>query len=172
MITINCYQTVENRGQEETYNASPLHSSPGHQWLGQGYYFWTDSDYFAHFWGKTQYKKNYAILNYEVRVDEDDYLDLVGNVNDQLFFNELKQMYLDKLGFRKNVTVIEIIDFFRQEKIISYKAIKASDVPHKNERTAFSENKPETFVAPTRQQLLVVSGCEELVLNKKWYFPE
>ncbi|POY42012.1 hypothetical protein C3Z13_08435 [Avibacterium endocarditidis] len=57
------------------------------QWLGNGYYFWTDSEFFAHKWGllKDKYPKGYAITEYLVDIPKDSFLDLVGNVKDQLF---------------------------------------------------------------------------------------
>ena len=55
-------------------------------WLTQGYYFWTDSDTWAQFWGQKSVKsRRFVILKCRIELAEDECLD---KVLDEDFFNE------------------------------------------------------------------------------------
>ena len=108
----------------------PFQSGGGtNQWLTQGYYFWTDSPYWAKKWGKPGKR---AIGKFSIELCfQSEVFDLVGNVNHQLEFIKLKNLILDKLDEdekRKNVTVNQILSKLRRTKdVFPYLAIKAQD---------------------------------------------
>lgn len=75
-------------------SSAPFHSNPKRkQWLTNGYYFWTDSEHFAHKWGEASYEGRYAIMKCLIVMDKGLLLDLVGNVDDLLYFEELTKKF-------------------------------------------------------------------------------
>jgi hypothetical protein len=54
--------------------------------LGEGYYFWDNNVERAHIWGKQHYHKKYYILQCEIELKGDSFLDLVGNRSDMIQF--------------------------------------------------------------------------------------
>lgn len=169
-LTFTVYHTCHLEGSLNTiFNDSPYKCDPNQQqWLGVGYYFWTDCDYFAHLWGKRddKYPKGYAITEYEVDIPEESFLDLVGNVKDQLFFKEQILEYVKKMGIElkskeeaRNIPVSKVIDHLRaslpnNESACRYDAIRAMDYSAKNSYK-FTENRNERIPIPSRQQLFL-----------------
>jgi hypothetical protein len=108
----------------------PFRSGDGaNQWLTQGYYFWTDSDYWAKKWGKAGSR---AIGQFSLDLCfKKEVLDLVGNVEHQLEFIELKDIILNKLGEdkkRKTVTVNQVLNKLKcYKEIFPYLGVKAQD---------------------------------------------
>ena len=77
MVEIICYHTCKNEGGKEfILNNAPFYSDnkPKNgkkgkpQWLSEGFYLWTDSDYYA----KTWLKENFAIIQFTLTIDKDD----------------------------------------------------------------------------------------------------
>lgn len=62
------------------------------QWLSDGYYFWLNSDRFAHWWGK-QWFKQYAITKYTIKIDRTQLLDLITNPDHIEYFYALLASY-------------------------------------------------------------------------------
>ena len=180
-VQIVGYHTCSrDNGMTYIQSSAPFHSNPNRkQWLTNGYYFWTDSAYFAHKWGEVSYDGHYAIMKCLIVMDKGLLLDLVGNVEDILHFENLTEKfkaYMAKSGVQsglkpsdrgKSPSVSAVIDFWRRRRekqievrdIFPYIAIKAHDPPPKS-TMRFVENRPEVLLGLTRQQLcLFREGC-------------
>lgn len=191
IVAITCFHTCNNCGSEEDIlDKAPFLSNPSKaEWLGTGYYFWTDSDYYAHEWGKIppRYGK-YAIISANVTVNSEDFLDLVGNVEHQLRFNELVTVYKnhlrclistsrsnDEKGILEktleNLSVSSVIQHYRKNKVFDYKVVKAQDMPKKTTKDLVyvQKGRGESLLYPTRQQLVVYQEAKSCISNKKIY---
>lgn len=136
-VQITGYHTCKTEGGWSYLKAeAPFLSRNGqNQWLTQGYYFWTDSAYFAHKWGKDSYGGNYAILKCKIEMDKELLLDLVGSTEAQLYFERLLTKYkakLKKTDSRKKPTVNAVIAYWRKQaernkEIFPFVAIKVQD---------------------------------------------
>ena len=74
---ILCFHTCNNEGGKEfILERAPFHSDTTKpQWLGQGYYLWTDSDYYAHDWGRQAPRYgNYVITKFKLSVESSYFL--------------------------------------------------------------------------------------------------
>lgn len=104
--------------------------------LGTGYYFFDNNIDVAHAHGKNRYKRNYHIFEAELQLDENIFLDLVGNRQDmkyiQAMMQELAQYTKDKW------TLGSLIEFLKQKnkeaidigipiRPFPFKAIRALD---------------------------------------------
>lgn len=179
-IRFLCFHTCKNENTEEyILQNAPFHSNKGvPQWLGQGYYLWTDSDHFAHEWGYLPPRNNkYAIIKFNFMLDNDkEFLDLVGNVDDQIAFKNLVDLYRNHLNDEiekskdkskrkiareqlSNLCVSTVIHFFQKRKVFTYKAVKAQDLDSNQTKSlAFvkrTEGKISSLFYPTRQQIVV-----------------
>jgi len=194
-ISLSCYHTCafndENRNAlQQKVPFKSLSTTP--QWLGQGYYFWTDSDYYAREWGVKHYNSKYAINKFIVTVPRNLFFDLVGNVDHQLKFLNYESDYnvfLDKFlnapgssekqrsrrklitGMRKKgVTVSSLFWVLRQLREIDYKVVKAYDIPPSTRSIRFIDK--ECISLPTRQQIVVYPEAKEkMVTHISWVFP-
>jgi len=124
------YHTCKLKNGFEYIKANtPFKSGNGsNQWLTQGFYFWTDSDYWAKKWGTPSQR---AIGKFKIQLClRKETLDLVGNVEHQIEFVRLKNVILQGLqkDKRTEITVHQIISKLRTNKqIFPYLAIKAED---------------------------------------------
>lgn len=191
-----CFHTCKNENTEEyILQNSPFHSKRTvNQWLGQGYYLWTDSDFFAHEWGKAPPRNNkYAIVQFDLELDNsNDLLDLVGNVADQLAFkalvNEftasLKKAVSDQSVDRAkrqrarimlgSLSVSTVIHFFQKKRSFPYKAVKAQDIDsNQTQDLQFVvdevKSKPSLLLYPTRQQVVVYEHGKSVLKNPAIY---
>lgn len=176
-IQIEAYHTCHFKGtQKDIFNNSPYCSDPDKkQWLGNGYYFWTDHDLFAHAWGKQteKYPKGYAITQYIIEIPRNMLLDLVGNVKDQLMFREQILKYARKMGVELNnkqqalqIPISKVLDHLRlaqhldEANNFSYSVIKAVDYSSTHSYSyPFIEGKHEKIVIPSRQQIYLQDIC-------------
>ncbi len=62
------------------------HNEP---YLGDGFYFWDDNLQLAEWWGKKHYRDKYTILEYDLDLHGDHFLDLVGSRQDFMYFQTL-----------------------------------------------------------------------------------
>lgn len=164
MIEIIAFHTCKKNGQE--YDA-PFLSKPNNKWLTQGYYFWTDSDYFAKKWGEDCYKKRsdeYCIVKFELSFDKNELLDLVGNVEHKRVFLKYYEKIIKMLKIE--ISLAEIVQYMRDfEKRIPgafpYKAIKSEDNRELDLVTipVVKGAKENISIGPTRQQLCVFENC-------------
>ena len=113
---------------------APFLSGSGERiWLTQGYYFWTDNIYHAHKWGESSISGNYSIVKCLIDFNEqaDELLDLVGNISQQIYFNDLIKKFIEEFK-DENITIRAIIMFLRNKAlknnaIFPFIAIKAKD---------------------------------------------
>lgn len=160
----------------------PFMSGNGdNQWLTQGYYFWTDSTYWAEKWNpgcKT------TISEFSITFDQDDeLLDLVGNTRQIFEFQTMRNRVAKdlKIGDVSKVTVSQVIAFFREletkkvaEGIFPYLAVKAQDTARIGffERMTFTLRRPETLACITRQQMCVFSHAKERITFNRFVSPD
>lgn len=166
-INLTAYHTCHLQGSaKDIFENSPYKSENSKpQWLGNGYYFWTDDDFFAHRWGKLskKYPDGYAITKYEIQIPKDILLDLVGNVKDQRLFCKQIILYAQKMEKASQdlykIPISKVLDHLRRQaindqKFFSYQAIKATDYSKKFCHSyPFLENGKEKLTIPSRQQL-------------------
>lgn len=164
MIEIIAFHTCKKNGQE--YDA-PFLSKPNNQWLTQGYYFWTDSDYFAKKWGETHYEsknKAYCVMKFDLSFEKIELLDLVGNVEHKHIFFKFYEKIIKRLT--GEISLAEIIQYMRdlEERIpgaFPYKAVKSED-NRKLDLVAIPVirgAKENISIGLTRQQLCVFENC-------------
>nr|WP_314876912.1 hypothetical protein [uncultured Pseudomonas sp.] len=122
--------------KEELQEKVPFLSECDDQWLGRGYYFWTDTDYWAHKWLKGEK----VISRFNIKMKRDGVLNLVDSVEDQITFKKildcfstgvLGMAYQEK--FNSEICVSQVLTWLREEckglsgGIFPYGAVKAKD---------------------------------------------
>lgn len=158
-MSIIGYHACRNTG---SLNKPFLSKEHPKTWLTQGYYFWTDSPTSAHFWGEVGIKGEYAVLEFAIDFQSDEYLDLVGNVKHIEYFELLAKTFIE-IYKEETVTIRKILLYFRKkEKEVSgafpFLGIKASDSA--NEGYPFVENMKEKIFFLKKQQLCVFEEAE------------
>lgn len=166
------------------WNNSPFISgdnvAPRWQWLTKGYYFWTDSDLFAHQWGIDRYNSSYAIVKCDIEIPSEKLLDLVGNVSDAQYFSTLLDMYCNKHKKASNGTpqkepsVSAVIEHYRSKTNIWYHdAVKSYDTPPKHARVVkFTPRSSECTTLVLRQQLCVFENAKSYIGDPTVVYPE
>jgi len=180
-IQIIGYHTCKTEGGWSYINSeAPFLSGSGlNQWLTQGYYFWTDSDYFAHKWGKDSYNDDYAILECKILINEDLLFDLVGSTKAQIYFERLLTKFrlkLKKIDPSKEPTVRAVIEYWREQAkknnaVFPFLAIKVQD-GFRGATIAFTGRKEKMYVGIQRQQLCLFESGLQLLQEKKIIYPE
>lgn len=139
VFSVTGFHTCQDKGGVQAIRAAvPFISKPDNQWLGQGYYFWTDSDY----WAKQWMRDPKVISQFTIELEKNQVLDLVGNVSDQeLFqaicelFNEDYPLYEEYVKLHgEDVSVGAVISFLRRqdaegkgEQLFPFAAVRAKD---------------------------------------------
>lgn len=168
MIKIIGYHTCR---ENSIISDTPFLSNNKRSWLTQGYYFWTDSIYFAHQWGNDGYSGKYCIVKCKIEVENKHLLDLIGNVGDQEYFyrqyNKLKKK-------NSQIDVRSVIVYLREleanyPNFFPYKAIKAQDNKEGNIiKVKFVKERNETMdVGLKRQQLCLFENAYSCIKHKK-----
>jgi len=178
------YHTCKTEGGWSYVNAeAPFLSGSGkNQWLTQGFYFWTDSDYFAHIWGSCSYNNDYAIVECNIEIKSELILDLVGSVVSQKFFASCLEKYRTKLKQidpSKEPTVEAVISYWRNKasihdiQLFPFVAIKAQDEPNKYDikRLSFIGTKETMVIGIQRQQICLFESGVECIAGKKVIYP-
>lgn len=110
--------------------------SYSNQLLGKGYYFFDDNITLAHNHGYNRYKRKYHIFEAELQLDENIFLDLVGNRGSmkyiQAMMQELAQYTKDKWTLGNLIEFLkqknkEAIDIGMPIRPFPFKAIRALD---------------------------------------------
>lgn len=180
--------------KEEVMKSIPfLCDESREQWLGVGYYFWTDSDYYAHQWGKHGYNNQYCINKFSIEIAEDRLLDLVGNTRHQILFKQFIEELLAKIeiiignchssseqkSLNKKLQKVKdgilstIFYIARKYRLIDYWVIKASDnASYHSSKYRFRKKRREHLIIPTRQQMVVYEEARSCILHEKWVFPK
>lgn len=182
--TIVGYHTCQNSGSWKfIWDNTPFLSEENErQWLTQGYYFWTDSDHFAHLWGKQSYKNNYAIVRCNIEIDRLLILDLVGSVETQLYFRDILQEFYKKLKKADPnampPTISAVISFYREQQkemegVFPFLAIKTEeDYVNKDQQFRFIDNYQAYLTLPKRQQLCLFAQAYGCIKSKQPIFPD
>lgn len=133
-------------------------------WLTQGYYFWTDSDSWAKFWGERAIKKDakgcYAILECAISLDKNELLDLVGNAKHLELFTELIK-HIETKSTVSNLTVSTVIKTLRESDFFPFLAVKVADYP--KEGYKFSASMKEKLATLNRQQMCVFEQAKDRI---------
>ncbi len=180
-IQIIGYHTCKtDGGWSYIESEAPFLSGAGqNQWLTQGYYFWTDSDHFAHKWGEDSYKNDYAIIECTIVMDEDLLFDLVGSTKAQIYFERLLTKFktkLKKINPAKEATVHGVIKYWRKQAeknkdVFPFAAIKVQDV-FGHPTLTFTGAREKMHITIQRQQLCLFESGLHLLQEKKIIFPE
>lgn len=189
-LTIKCYQTckTESKVWRELFDSFPHFAinncAEGKlQWLGEGYYFWTDSVKNAEWWGNNRLKVPYCITGYSVDLNSEILFDLTGNAEHIEYFYDLRKTFIDiHKKFSKSKIFVEptvdvMIDYFRRnykENIFKFEAIKFH---HNNydpdyQKVNMTSGRPEFFQGLPRIQLCVFPERKSDITNKLPYYPE
>lgn len=182
-MTIQAYHSCRTSGGwHYIFKNAPFLSEPNsRQWLTQGYYFWTDSDHFAHKWGGNSLKNDYAVIKCSIDIERHLLLDLVGSVEDQLFFQSMLKRFHKKLKKAnpnaKEPTVHAILSFYRRKAgnnpdLFPYQAIKAQDNYSENKLSFIDAGRNEQLSLVTRQQLCLFESASHCIKNKEVIYPE
>jgi len=115
VIEVIAFHACKQNGQEHD---APFLSRSNNQWLTQGYYFWTDSDYFAKKWSEDCYKARgykYCIMKFELSFEKNKLFDLVGNVDHKIKFYEMVKK-LKKLNIisKDSLSLRAVVEYLRE----------------------------------------------------------
>ncbi len=164
MHTIIGFHTCEDRGEsdEEIKSKVPIKSELEGQWLGEGYYFWTDSARYAKTWGT--YSKRF-VSEFDINFSaQNEVFDLVGNASHQDEFEDMLAEIVKKNPELQDMDMSAVFYFLRDNNIFEqYKAIKACNRYELKGR--FLSNRPERLMFPTRIQLCLFDRNVELILK-------
>lgn len=121
------------------------------EWLGSGYYFWDTFIELAHWWGRVHYKikkhKPYAICETTLNCDDNEILDLVGNLGQVKDVRDIYGQMLNCPQYQgKSFRAQTVIDYIRNTLKAPYKAVRvygensSQDKQIKKHRLKFSSN--------------------------------
>lgn len=79
---------AKNPTAPEVTESEQNRKEPRYQFLGEGFYFWDNNIGRAHSWGKTHCDDKYLILEADLVLAGDQFLDLVGSREDLMIFLE------------------------------------------------------------------------------------
>jgi hypothetical protein len=184
-MNIVCFHTCKNtRDRSKILRNVPFLSKPTGQWLGQGRYFWTDSVHFAHIWGEERYGTQYVITKFDINIPRPLFLDLVGNVDDQLTFqrklDEHAVLIQELVGMGKipeapvgkAYSVSTVITQLRNSGKFPFKAVKAHDISSQDtQQLLFVDGRHEKLHIPTRQQLVLYVDGRQYLSKPEWIHP-
>lgn len=182
MVNIQGFHTCKAEGGATFIQKSApfLSQSNNRQWLTQGYYFWTDSELYAHEWGKNSISGDYVIVKCHIALKKNQLLDLVGSVSDQQHFSKLLAKFHEKLKRDRPSaglpTVNSVISFYRKmaesdKKIFPYYAIKTVD-QCKKRSISYTNGGEELLFLVTRQQLCLFEFAKSCVKSSEIVHPE
>jgi len=146
---------------DDVLSKAPFLSGSGERiWLTQGYYFWTDSTHHAHKWGQNSISGDYSIVKCLISFENNslELLDLVGNVEHQIYFKKLIDKFIEEFG-DENLSIRAVIMFLRNKALqnkahFPFIAIKAKD-EYNEERYSFVNVHTAVLRLIERHQLCV-----------------
>lgn len=129
------YHTVEDRSNpDDIEESAPFKCTKG--WLGDGYYFWDTFIINAHWWGDHCYNGSYIICKTEYKIEDNEFLDLVGNTSQMEEFRNIVNTIKEEYCAEKDITVPFVIKWLQNKKLFRYKAIRANGVRSKSNKNA------------------------------------
>lgn len=191
MIQITCYQTckIDSNDWQTLYDSFPHYAVHNEhkkqwQWLGSGYYFWTDSPTYAIWWGTERLKKPYCITSYTVSIEYEAIFDMTANVRHIEYFSNMLSTYkaaydkaarfsMKKMPKPSISTVIEHFRTYYREKAFKFKAMKIHhESIDKSYRVPMTPDSAEFFPGLPKIQLCIFKGEEKCILGKIPHFPD
>lgn len=125
------------------------------QFLGTGYYFWDDNIEMAHRWGDLHFKGNYCVLEFELNMPENIFLDLVGNRRHMHIFLAMALKIQSQFKSSAKMNIGEIIELLKRfstdnPEIFPYKIIRAVDLMPKDEQSKW-------YFVPSKQNYTLLN---------------
>lgn len=133
------YHTCKEKGSvQQIRDSVPFLSRAENQWLGQGYYFWTDSEYWARRWMNDPK----VISKFSISIEKEKVLDLVGDVSHQELLKNILELFCEghpyyeqfTQMYGEKVTVGTVLSFLRfqneqceAEDFFPFWAVRAKD---------------------------------------------
>lgn len=162
-------------------NNNNTNNKPKFQFLGQGYYFWDFNIERAQKWGKDHYDDNYLILEGDLVLQGESFLDLAGSREDLILFvkafNKLAEHYPN----------LQVGEFFywmqtmaKKEKVKwPYTIIRALNVKSKVRKVAFNRLRgsemildPEIIICFYEKNELNIHNIHYIDKNRKIWTPK
>jgi hypothetical protein len=140
------YQTLEDRNAElnQLERNGPYACRLENSWLGNGYYFWDTFEENAHWWGRDvrKYQKGYIICQALCDFNDDECLDLHGNIEQLKDFKEAFELYEEKGLITKSHTVKAFLQFLKGEikSYAKFTAIRVNGIRSKHFQSYYSLN--------------------------------
>lgn len=158
----------EDGSPEELINMVPFLSRKNNQWLGQGYYFWTDNTYWALKWSGGVGRN--VVSEFKLSLDKSYLLDLVGDINDQILFKGLVSLFAKRFGGQQ--TISAVMSWLLEERdkpdsydLFPYWAVKAKDIPRGVERYPFVNARKGDDSSVGYEELLLVERHQMCVYS-------
>lgn len=176
VFNVTGYHTCKAKGGIQHIRKSvPFLSLPDNQWLGQGYYFWTDDAYWARDW----LNQPKVISEFTIELDKIKVLDLVGDVKHQILFNDIcslfkdggiyQEAYSEKYG--GDIFITHIFSWLREEckipgeeDLFPYWAVRAKDKRFVS-KFPFHEKGREELLLVERHQMCVYSEYKDQIVK-------
>jgi hypothetical protein len=178
------YHTVEDRDNPDDIESNaPFICKRKNAWLGEGYYFWDTLIENAHWWGQSQYKGNYVIVEYHC----DSYttsgkcFDLHGNMEHLRDFNATVE-FLKSKGLQ-TTTVAKVIEYLKGKTDFAsvFEAIRAyghfsksnnniTSIPFETEKKHYLELTPAVQICLFRKNSLNLSTGK--IIHPSHYNPD
>lgn len=145
------------------------------KFLGSGYYFWDDNIEMAHNWGRVHFHCNYYIIECELHLKSEIFLDLVGNRSHLRYFKQLIKKF-EEYGFsRSKWTIGAFIEFLKSKEkdmpgIFPFKAIRSIDnsvIPKNKNTIQFVDNKPNYTNLDPRLVICLIEKNDVILQSKK-----
>jgi hypothetical protein len=182
MFEVKGFHTCRAEGSKEVLSSKvPFLSRRTGQWLGQGYYFWTDLAIWAEDWRGEQ---DIVISEFDIVLPRDNILDLVGSIEDQRDFRDIidafkkgKLLREYKIKFGDAFTVSNIISWLREEKgrgfekIFPYWAVRAKDGAAKRRVPFGGQHGEELFLMERHQMCVYAEHKENCVVFNQFVYP-
>lgn len=178
------YHTCKEKGTVQGIRDSvPFLSRAENQWLGQGYYFWTDSEYWARRWMSDPK----VISKFSISMEKDRVLDLVGDVSHQELLKSIVELFheghpyydLYKERYGEKIAVGTVLSFLRSqseqcgnEEFFPFWAVRAKDRRHVASFPFCSGGGKELFLVEPHQLCVYQEYKDRTVTFDKFVYPD
>lgn len=123
------YQTIQNKGTNDSIERMGPIYGRDNTWLGPGYYFWEGAIELAHWWGRVHCKSDYIICEATAEFNQSEMFDLFGNTSDFKLFRDITNALKDKFAYQE-ITVSAVLNEMRKRTSFHYKVIRARSEHH------------------------------------------
>lgn len=184
VFSINGYHTCkEKNGIQYIRDNVPFISREDNQWLGQGYYFWTDSEYWARKWMKDPK----VISKFSINLEKEKVLDLVGDVTHQELLRDIYGLFTEGAVFHEQyveqygegISVGTIISFLRlqnvkdgNDNLFPFWAVRAKDNRCTTKILFTTLSKKELFLVEPHQLCVYQEYKAQSVNFEQFVYPD